>query len=168
MSLIETGHVTIEELKTFKLFPSDDRFAKGPVAVVECIQEIPCNPCEAACPVGAIKVGEPITALPIVDSVACTGCGICVAQCPGLGIFLVDKTYSDKEATVAFPYEYLPLPEAGAAVKAVNRAGEVVCDAKVVKVMNPKSFNRTPVVTIAVPKELSDDVRSIKRIAVGL
>jgi Fe-S-cluster-containing hydrogenase component 2 len=166
MSLIETGYVTIEELKTFKLFPSDDRFAKGPVAVVECIQEIPCNPCESACPVGAIKVGEPITALPMVDPNSCTGCGLCVAQCPGLAIFLVDKTYSDTDATVAFPYEYFPLPEAGDAVTAVNRAGETVCDAKVVKVMNPKSFNRTPVVTIAVPKELSSDVRSIKRIAV--
>jgi Fe-S-cluster-containing hydrogenase component 2 len=162
MSLVETGCVTIEELKSFNLFPSDARFAKGPVAVVECIQEIPCNPCESACPRSAIKVGEPITALPIVDEDACSGCGICVAQCPGLAIFIVDKTYSETEAAVSFPYEYFPLPEAGDGVNAVSRAGERVCDARVLKVMNPKSYNRTPVVTVAVPKDLADDVRSIR------
>ncbi|MDR1572604.1 MAG: 4Fe-4S binding protein [Clostridiales Family XIII bacterium] len=107
-------------------------------------------------------MGEPITALPIVDEDACSGCGICVAQCPGLAIFIVDKTYSETEAAVSFPYEYFPLPEAGDGVNAVSRAGERVCDARVLKVMNPKSYNRTPVVTVAVPKDLADDVRSIR------
>jgi hypothetical protein len=48
-------------------------------------------------------------------------------------------------------------------VRAVNRKGEYICDGEVVKVMNPKSFDRTPVVTISIPAEFADDVRSIER-----
>ena len=164
MSLTETGYITIEELKKFNMLPSDQRYKKGPVAVVECIQEIPCNPCESACAKNAIKIGTPITLLPVLDEDACSGCGVCVAECPGLAVFLVDKTYSETEATVAFPYEYTPLPEAGAEVQAVNRKGEIVGKGKVIKVLNPKSYNRTPVVTISVAKELVDEVRSIERL----
>lgn len=145
------------------MWPSDDRYSKGPVAVVECIQEIPCNPCEEACKFGAIKVGEPITNLPIIDEDLCTGCGVCVAQCPGLAVFVVDKTYSDTEATVSFPYEYFPLPEEGDDAIGVKRNGEEVGPVKVVKVLNPPSFRNTPVVTVAVPKEFANEVRSIKR-----
>ena len=164
MSLIETGYITLEELKEFKMLPSDARYAKGPVAILECIQEIPCDPCEPACAKKAIVVGKPITKLPKLDEELCTGCGLCVPQCPGLAIFLVDKTYSDKEGTVGFPYEYWPLPQEGQEVSAVNRKGEAVCKGKVVKIQNPKSFNRTPVVTVAVPKEFVDEVRSIERL----
>jgi ferredoxin len=163
MTLLKDGYVSLEELKAVNLLPSDARLDKGPVAVVECIQEIPCNPCEAACNFGAIKIGDPITQLPIVDEDACTGCGLCVAQCPGLAIFIVDKTYSDTEATISFPYEYYPTPVAGDTAIGVKRNGEEIGDVKVVKVMNPASFKNTPVVTIAVPKEYANEVRSIKR-----
>ena len=36
--------------------------------------------CVAACPFGAIRMGE--DGVPEVDSEACTGCGLCVAACP--------------------------------------------------------------------------------------
>ena len=49
-------------------------------------------------------------------------------------------------------------------VTAVNRKGEEVCDAKVVNVMNPAAFDHTPVVTVEIPKEYADEVRSIKRL----
>lgn len=65
--------------------------------------------------------------------------------------------------TVSFPYEYVPLPEKGQTVKAVDRQGKVVCDAEVVKVMNPASFDRTPVVTLKIPVEYVDEVRSMQR-----
>ena len=63
---------------------------------------------------------------------------MCVAACPGLAIFLVDKSYSETEATVSFPFEYDPLPEEGAEIDALSRAGEYVCKGRVIKVMNPK------------------------------
>lgn len=163
MSLESKGYLSIDELKAQTKYPSEERFMKGPVAVIECTHEIPCNPCEDACKFGAICVGTPITNLPCLEEDKCTGCGVCVAQCPGLAIFIVDKTYSDTQGTVSFPYEYYPTPKKGQEVDAVNRRGEVVCKGTVIKVLNPKTFDRTPVVTMAVDLDKVEEVRSIKR-----
>jgi len=163
MSIINLGYLEYEELAAIQKLPTKERYEKGPVAVIECIQEIPCNPCEAACKFGAIEIGEPITNLPTLALDKCTGCGICVSKCSGLAIFVINKVYSETTATVAFPYEYFPVPVVGQDVEAVDRKGEVVCKGKIVKVMNPISFDHTPVVTVEIPKEFADEVRSIKR-----
>ena len=161
--ITKTGFLNAEELREAGRYPSEERLRKGPVAVIECCQNIPCNPCEEACRFGAITVGDPITNLPYLDESKCVGCGVCITKCPGLAIFVVDK--SKEEALVSFPFEYLPLPEKGDTVKAVDRAGRVVCSAKVVRINNAKANDCTPVVTIAVPKEAADDVRSIRRLS---
>lgn len=163
MALIDSGYLTYEELSGIQRLPSEERFKSGPVAVIECVQEIPCNPCEAACKLGAIMVGEPITKLPTLIEDKCVGCGICVSKCPGLAIFIVNKVYSEETATVAFPYEYYPTPSVGDSVKAVDRKGMVLCDATVIDVKNPKSFDHTPVVTIEIPNGFADEARSIQR-----
>lgn len=162
--IIYDGYPSMDEIKEANGWPDEERFAKGPVAVVECVQQIPCNPCESACPLHAIHIGEPITNTPQVDREKCIGCGMCVAACPGLAIFLVDKSYSETEATVSFPFEYDPLPEEGAEIDALSRAGEYVCKGRVIKVMNPKKNDHTPVVTIAIPKEHADTVRTMRRL----
>lgn len=72
-------------------------------------------------------MGEQITNLPCLDEEKCTGCGLCVANCPGLAITILDKSYSQAEATIDFPFEYLPLPVEGDIVDAVSRGGETVC-----------------------------------------
>ena len=155
------GYVSQQELEQSPGYPSQERLQQGPVVVIECPQEIPCNPCEEACPYQAITVGEPITNCPQLHEEKCIGCGVCIAQCPGLAIFLVDLTYSEGLATVAFPYEYLPLPEVGQKVTTVNRAGEPVCEGEVIKVMNAKANDRTPVITVSVPRKYATTVRSI-------
>lgn len=163
MSYIETGCLDYKELCSLRDVPSDKRYTKGPVAVIECVQCIPCNPCESSCPSGAIHIGNPITGLPKLEEDKCIGCGICVSKCPGMAIFIVDKAFDQNTATVSFPYEYYPTPQKGDQVRAVDRKGDYVCDAKVVKVMNPKSFDRTPVVTIAIPSDKADEVRCMER-----
>ncbi|MEA3356509.1 MAG: 4Fe-4S binding protein [Candidatus Bipolaricaulota bacterium] len=158
------GYLSAGELKSAPGIPSEERMRQGPVAVIECIQEIPCNPCEAACPTGAIDIGSPITNLPRLDEGKCIGCRLCVSACPGLAIFMVDLTYSDESATVTFPYEYLPLPEKGQTVRAMNRAGEPVCAGTVIRVQNPRVNDKTPVVTVAVPHRYAAEVRGILRV----
>ena len=162
--IIYDGYPSMDEIKEANGWPDEERFAKGPVAVVECVQQIPCNPCESACPLHAIHIGEPITNTPQVDREKCIGCGMCVAACPGLAIFLVDKSYSETEATVSFPFEYDPLPEEGAEIGALSRAGEYVCKGRVIMVKKKKNNDHTPVVTIAIPKEHADTVRTMRRL----
>ena len=60
MSVSTVGYLTLDELKDAGMYPSEERMAQGPVAVAECVQEIPCNPCETACRFHAIKVGDPM------------------------------------------------------------------------------------------------------------
>jgi len=164
MAIEDIGYLSINELTCRQKLPGEARYEKGPVAVIECVQEIPCNPCEAACPKNAILVGEPITNLPVLDEDACIGCGICIAKCSGLAIFVVDKSgkNSSGKGRVSFPYEFYPLPKKGDKVKGVSRAGEIVCDAVVTSVVNPKSYDHTPVITIEVPVEWADEVRNLK------
>ncbi len=163
-SLKTTGAPSLEELRNSPGFPTREQLRKGPVAIIECIEEIPCNPCEASCPQGAITIGENITNLPKLDFEKCIACGMCIAACPGLAIYIKDYTYSETMALLSFPYEYYPLPQVGDTVQAVDRHGKYVCDAKVIRVRNPKSNDHTAIVTIEYPKEHFDEAVSIKRI----
>jgi len=162
MALLINGYLSKEELENLPGIPSRERMEKGAVAVIECAQEIPCNPCVDACKYGAIVIEGSITELPIIIDEKCIGCGACLAICPGQAIFLVDVTYSDTEGTVNVPYEYVPLPKAGDIVDGLNRGGEVVCQAEVKRVVNAKVNDRTPIVTLIVPKDMVMEVRSLR------
>ncbi len=160
--IVYDGCPSLEEIREANGWPAEERFALGPVAIVECVQQIPCNPCEASCPSGAISIGAPITRTPRVDPEKCVGCGKCVAACPGLAIFIVDKSRGE-EALVSFPFEYLPLPQKDQEEYALNRAGEFVCTGREARVANPAGNDHTAVVTVAIPKEYGDEVRTIRR-----
>lgn len=144
------------------LLPSKERREQGPYVVMECFQSIPCNPCNTSCSFGAVKNMEDINETPTVYADKCTGCGICVTVCPGLACFVIDETYSADQVSIKIPYEMSPLPERGSEVDALDRFGNVVAQAKVVNVQANKKFDKTNIVTIAIPKELIYDVRSIK------
>jgi Fe-S-cluster-containing hydrogenase component 2 len=135
---------------------------RGKVVVIECWQDIPCNPCESMCPQAAIQVGTPIVNTPVLAEERCTACGLCVAACPGLAIFLVDMTYSETEALVSLPHERRPRPKTGEQVTALDREGNAVCSARVVRVQESITFDRTEVVTVAVPKKQVMAVRDIR------
>lgn len=158
-----SGIPSAEELLASPGRPSEERLEEGPVAFIECVQEIPCNPCEKACPFGAIEIGQPITNLPRLDGKKCTGCGLCISCCPGLAIFKVHKNYTAHTSLVEFPYEYYPLPREGETVPCGDRTGAYLTDGVVLKVKNPRANDSTPVITVEIPRKFCLDVRTICR-----
>jgi len=127
--------------------------------VIECYQRIPCDPCEAACPTGAIRVAPDPTALPTADAAKCTGCLRCVRICPGMAIFVARPGPNPGEATIAIPWEWLPLPTVGATGRGCDRAGRRVCGARVVRVLRPREAGDTAVVEVAVSARHAGRVR---------
>lgn len=160
--LSRSGYLSEEELKDSPGVPSEARRRAGPVAVIECTQDIPCNPCESSCKVGAISVGEDITNLPRLDEQKCVGCQTCVYICPGQAIFVVDENLEDERARVTIPYEFLPLPEKGDAVIALDRSGKELGEALVTSVRKTEKMDETSMVTIEVPRKWSMRTRGLK------
>ena len=136
---------------------------KRGLAILECTEEIPCNPCAAVCKTGAIEKKD-LNACPVLHPEKCAGCKLCVAACPGQAIFLQMPNYDETSATITFPYEYLPLPSPGQTVEATNRLGRVICPAKVLEVETRGSFNKTNLVTLKIPKAHRDEIRFMKRL----
>lgn len=158
--LAKTGIVPLEAVET--ALPSRERRNKGAYAIFECFQEIPCNPCFTSCKPGAVEPFADINHVPKINHEKCTGCAQCVSVCPGLACFVIDETYAEQEAAVKLPYEFLPLPEVGQEVEALDRQGNVVGKARVIKVQNNKNLDSTNVITLAVPKEQLLFVRNIR------
>jgi len=156
--LEKTGIPTPPQIES--IFPSMKRLQSGPVAIIECFQPIPCNPCATSCPQGAILPFENIYNLPITDNDKCNGCGVCIIKCPGLAIMIVDINWSENKALVRLPYEFSPLPAKGQIVQALDRAGVSIGDAEVINITQPKS--KTPIISIAVEKSMIKAVRNIK------
>lgn len=158
MSIEQTGVPSPEMV--MEKFPPIERIREGRVAVAECYQRIPCNPCEASCPKKAITVGADINDTPVLDADKCVGCGVCLSRCPGLAIFLVKV--SGDTAELSLPYEFLPLPKKGDRVIVRDRVGSDVCPAVVTDVMMPASYDRTAVVRIELPAAHLYDVRNFR------
>ncbi len=159
MNLLEKGYVSEDEITRYPGVTKQ----KGIHPVIECTQNIPCNPCQDACPKGCIKIGANITSLPVVNGDnPCIGCGMCVVSCSGQAIFLVEEDVAPGFGEVTMPYEFLPLPQVGDKGVALGRDGKKVCDCEVTKVRTAPAFDHTNLVTIKVPNEMLMKARFYK------
>ncbi len=155
-----TGVLSLEDLKG--RIPPPERLKEGPVAIVECLQEIPCDACIDACRKKCISK-ETITSQPWLDPGGCTGCAQCVARCPGLAIFVVDMSKSPEgKAWITIPWEFLPVPRVGEVVRALDREGKDIGPARIVRVAKMAKGERTAIITFEVDESLVMEARSLR------
>ena len=110
-NLLARGYVTEEELKAF---PAASEKRGGVHPVIECTQNIPCNPCQDACKFGCIMVGRQITSIPQIDhEKKCTGCGMCVASCSGRRFFWWTMTMMKRMPLSPWRMNSCPIPKRG-------------------------------------------------------
>jgi Fe-S-cluster-containing hydrogenase component 2 len=138
-----------------------EKAASSVVAVVDCREEIPCNPCEDACAKGAIVVGADICSPPSYDPELCNGCGRCVAMCPGMAVFLLDRSGGKGMARITVPYEMHELMREGDEAWALDKEGRPLGRGEVVKVANVGKEHGTALVTLEIPEEWALKVRAV-------
>jgi Fe-S-cluster-containing hydrogenase component 2/bacterioferritin-associated ferredoxin len=147
----------------------------GPVfPVLHCSQEIPCNPCTAVCPQGAIFVNEEdIRHTPSYIAqqlgTACTACEKCVNICPGLAITLVDMrpsrsvTLAENEVLVTIPYEFdKKTLQVGERVTVVDTTGAVLGDVEVMRARSGRATDHTTLVKVRAPREIATRIAGIR------
>ncbi|MBF0363688.1 MAG: FAD-dependent oxidoreductase [Oligoflexia bacterium] len=131
--------------------------------LINCTQDIPCNPCESSCHFGAITIGKKINQQPDVNYQICKGCGLCVPACPGRAIRILQYNYQDKNnqdnlSALTIPFEFWPYPKVGDEILLHNISGEVVTKGKVLKVNIPKKKTECGTLTVSLDKQYAFDV----------
>jgi Fe-S-cluster-containing hydrogenase component 2 len=162
LNALQRGYNTRDELEDFKVLPSEEVVKEKRVAIIECVEEIPCNPCAYVCRVDAIEKNG-LCAPGVVDWEKCTGCTLCVAVCPGLSVFL--QQIKEGKGYVTMPYEILPEPKVGDKAQLMDRSGKIVGEGRIVKPTYQARGDAYPrwVVTVEMDDpELSYEVRAIK------
>jgi len=157
---LNDGIIRNDNLTSLGLVPPKARFEeKRPVAMIECVQEIPCNSCAVACKLEAIHMAN-VNDIPKIDYNKCTGCMACAMTCPGLAIFLL-RSEGDR-GYITLPYEFLPTPAPGQEITALDREGTPLGKAKVLRILPPKRNDGTALVTIEVPNDWLLEARAIR------
>lgn len=119
--------------------PTPERAESKPFVLIDCLYGFACNPCEFACPHGAITKTSTST-VPALDFNKCIGCMDCVYQCPGLAIF----GYSQKKDWLFLPIEFNVKEQSE--VYLVNNNGEKIGDGIIEKVL--KKSNKTHIARV--------------------
>ena len=138
----------------------DEKTLFRPKAIIECYEEIPCNPCSTSCPFDAIYIGENINKIPKLDANLCTGCGLCVTSCPGLAI-MVAQLKGD-QAIFKIAYEFNPKPKVGDHVKGIDRYGKEICICEVLDIKQGKDQDQTALLKVSVPAMFIHDFVTVR------
>jgi len=141
---------------------------EGVFPILRCRQEIPCDPCAYACPLGLIAIDEsdirrrPKFVGPEIGK-KCIGCENCITACPGLAITLVDYRQDKQMPTVALAYEFLQESiKQGQTVTAVDTEGEVLGEVEVKSVQLTAKRDHTAVVKVEAPKAYAKRIAGIR------
>ncbi|HBZ66117.1 MAG TPA: ferredoxin [Bacteroidales bacterium] len=133
--------------------PTRERMEQKGFIQIDCLYGFACNPCEFACPHGAITKTSTST-VPHIDYDKCIGCMDCVYQCPGLAIF----GYNLKKDWLFLPIEYEAAE--GADVWLVDNNGRQLGEGVIEKILRkPNKTNVARVRSISLRGEDLVNVR---------
>ncbi|MCF8369721.1 MAG: FAD-dependent oxidoreductase [Bacteroidales bacterium] len=113
-------------------FPEKLRMYEKPFVLIDCLYGFACNPCEFACPHGAITKTSTST-VPALDFDKCIGCMECVYQCPGLAIF----GFNLRKDWLFLPIEYEA--HEGEEVHLVDNNGKILGEGVIAKILKKKN-----------------------------
>jgi len=152
------GYFSEEELKEH--LPSDKLLRKKKMAIVECLQEIPCNACLDACRYESVSKAH-INDPPKVNWENCNACMQCIRECPGLAMFIV--TIKDGKAQITIPWEMQYVPKKGETIDVLDRKGTKLGRGVVLRVIPPIKDNKTWIITFETDEKLVHKARNIRR-----
>lgn len=132
--------------------PSEERKNK-PFVLIDCLYGFACNPCQFACPHGAITKSSSST-VPQIDFDKCIGCMQCVYQCPGLAIF----GYNLQKDKLFLPIEYHADEEAE--VFLVDNNGKKLGEGIIEKIL--KKENKTNLARVRSLDVHGDDLMNVR------
>ena len=133
--------------------PTPERRQEKPFVLIDCIYGFACNPCEFACPSGAITKTSTST-VPHIDYSKCTGCMDCVYQCPGLAIF----GYALKKDWIFLPVEFDY--EEKTEVFLVDNNGKILGEGVIEKIL--RKPNKTHIARIKSNDAHGDDLMHVR------
>jgi len=139
----------------------------GVYPVLHCNQEIPCNPCTAACPFGLIEIKGDIRNIPkfvgTKNGKKCIGCERCVAVCPALAITMVDFRKNKDFPTVSIPFELMRgVINVGDRVTVVDTEANPLGEVEVTAVRAFKVNDRTVIIRVLAPKEYAEKIAGLR------
>lgn len=129
--------------------------------VLDCREQIPCNPCEEVCGKGAVVIGDNLNGAPVFSADKCDGCGLCINVCPGSCIYLVEEAGAGR-ARVTMAYDRLPRPAVGSEVTLVGDGGETIGQGIVRRVKNTRTDRHLWQVTVETSAEAAGAVRGFR------
>jgi glycine/D-amino acid oxidase-like deaminating enzyme/Fe-S-cluster-containing hydrogenase component 2/thioredoxin reductase/bacterioferritin-associated ferredoxin len=127
--------------------PIKERMDEKGFVQIDCLYGFACNPCQFACPHGAI-IKSSTSTVPQIDFNKCIGCMDCVYQCPGLAIF----GYNLKKDWLFLPIEYEATE--GAEVYLIDNNGQKLGEGIIEKILiKPNKTNVARVKSITLHGE---------------